>query len=151
VLRRLRERQEWKFFAVLPKAAAGLALTWWAILLLRGLLPVVFGIAMGMVVGAVQQGADFTGPLALVGASFVLLQVLTPIHLAVSSNLGDRTAGWLFDPGDPASLAHALETAFSASDQELGRRADRAAAQAAALSWDESARRLAALLRGRYT
>lgn len=65
--------------------------------------------------------------------------------------LADGAAGWLFDPGDPASLANALETAFSASDQELGRRADRAAAQAAALSWDESARRLAGLLRGGYT
>ena len=28
---------------------------------------------------------------------FVLLQVLTPIHQAVSANLGDRTAAWLYD------------------------------------------------------
>lgn len=97
VFSRIRARKEWKFFAVLPRAASGLVLSWWAILLLRGLLPVVFGIAMGVLVGAVQQGADFTLPLALVGASFVLLQVLTPIHQAISSNLGDRTAGWLFD------------------------------------------------------
>ncbi|HEX3228913.1 MAG TPA: ABC transporter ATP-binding protein, partial [Pyrinomonadaceae bacterium] len=32
-----------------------------------------------------------------VGAVFVLLQVLTPIHIAVCSNLGDRTAAWLYD------------------------------------------------------
>ena len=38
-----------------------------------------------------------TAPLALVGVVFVLLQVLTPIHQAVSANLGDRTAAWLYD------------------------------------------------------
>jgi len=31
------------------------------------------------------------------GAIFVLLQVLSPIHQAVSANLGDRTAAWLYD------------------------------------------------------
>src|SRR5207249_6887481 len=36
-------------------------------------------------------------PLALAGAVFVLLQVLGPIHRAISSNLGDRTAAWLYD------------------------------------------------------
>ena len=28
---------------------------------------------------------------------FILLQVLTPIHQAISANLGDRTAAWLYD------------------------------------------------------
>ena len=37
------------------------------------------------------------GPLAFAGAIFVLLQVLSPIHQAVSANLGDRTAAWLYD------------------------------------------------------
>ena len=32
-----------------------------------------------------------------VGIVFVLLQVLAPIHTAVSHNLGDRTAAWLYD------------------------------------------------------
>ena len=65
--------------------------------------------------------------------------------------LADGEAGWLFGPGDPQSLASALDAAFSASDEELKRRGDLAAAQAAGLRWEESARRLAALLRGRYT
>jgi glycosyltransferase involved in cell wall biosynthesis len=65
--------------------------------------------------------------------------------------LGDGEAGWLFAPGDPVSLATALDAAFSAPEEELRRRAELAAAQAASLDWDESARRLAALLRGRYT
>src|SRR5438105_4414574 len=94
---RLRERKEWKLLSVLPKADRGLAIAWWIVLVLRGVLPAVFGIAMGALVGAVQNHADLATPLAFAGAIFVLLQVLTPIHQAVSGNLGDRTASWLYD------------------------------------------------------
>ena len=94
---RLTERKEWKFFAVLPRAAPGLAAGWWTVLLLRGILPAAFAIAMGVLVGAVQRGAPLGGPLAFAGAVFVLLQVLSPIHQAVSANLGDRAAAWLYD------------------------------------------------------
>src|SRR5262249_47519517 len=52
---------------------------------------------MGSLVGAVQRGAPLGSPLALVGATFVLLQVLTPIHNAISMNLGDRAAAWFYD------------------------------------------------------
>ncbi len=97
MLRRLRHRNEWKFFAVLLKADGGLAAVWWTVLLLRGLLPAVFAVAMGLLVGAVQSGGGLAGPLAFVGGVFVLLQVLTPIHQAVGANLGDRTAAWLND------------------------------------------------------
>jgi ABC-type multidrug transport system fused ATPase/permease subunit len=97
VLQSLTERKEWKFFGVLPKADAGLAAAWWTVLLLRGILPAAFAIAMGVLVGAVQHSSSLVGPLALAGAIFVLLQVLSPIHQAVSANLGDRTAAWLYD------------------------------------------------------
>jgi ABC-type multidrug transport system fused ATPase/permease subunit len=97
MVKRLRDRQEWKFFGVLPKADRTLAAVWWVVLVLRGVLPAVFAIAMGMLVGAVQRGHGLAGALTLVGAVFVLLQVLNPIHQAVSSNLGDRTAAWLYD------------------------------------------------------
>jgi len=97
VLQRLTERKEWKFFAVLPKADPVLAVAWWTTLLLRGALPAAFAIAMGVLVAAVQHGHPLAGPLALVGAIFVLLQVLSPIHQAVGANLGDRTAAWLYD------------------------------------------------------
>jgi hypothetical protein len=97
VVRRLRERNEWKFFGVLPKADPLLATVWWIVLALRGVLPAVFAVAMGVLVGAVQRGDSLAGPLTLVGGVFVLLQVLTPIHQAVSANLGDRTAAWLYD------------------------------------------------------
>jgi ABC-type multidrug transport system fused ATPase/permease subunit len=97
VLQRLTQRKEWKFFAVLPKADPVLTTAWWTALLLRGILPAAFAIAMGVLVGAVQHGHSLAGPLAFAGAIFVLLQVLSPIHQAVSANLGDRTAAWLYD------------------------------------------------------
>ena len=97
MLQRLRNRNEWKFFAILPRAAPLLASVWWIVLVLRGALPAVFAIAMGVLVGAVQRGDDLTIPLALVGSVFVLLQVLSPLHQAISANLGDRTAAWLYD------------------------------------------------------
>ncbi len=93
----LRQRKEWQFFAVLPKADGPLAVAWFGLLLLRGTLPAVFAVAMGRLVGAVQRGDDLGLPLSVAGAVFVLLQVLAPIHLAVSYNLGDRTAAWLYD------------------------------------------------------
>jgi ATP-binding cassette, subfamily B, bacterial len=97
VLARLYERNEWKFFATLPKADATLASLWWIVLVLRGVLPAGFAVAMGALVSAVQQGDSLGRPLALVGIVFVLLQVLTPIHQALGANLGDRTAAWLYD------------------------------------------------------
>jgi ATP-binding cassette subfamily B protein len=97
VLQRLTERKEWKFFSVLTRANPGLAAAWWLALLLRGVLPALFAIAMGVLVGAVQHGNSLVWPLVGTGAIFVLLQVLSPIHQAVSSNLGDRTAAWLYD------------------------------------------------------
>src|SRR5262245_17489804 len=84
VLQRLRQRQEWMFFAALPKADGLLAVIWWAVLLLRGILPALFAIAMGALVAAVQKGEPLMVPLAVVGVVFVLLQVLTPIHTAIS-------------------------------------------------------------------
>lgn len=88
----LRERQEWKFFGALPRADRALATTWWVVLILRGVLPAVFAIAMGVLIGAVQAGEDLAAPLTFVGVVFVLLQVLTPVHQAVSANLGSRVA-----------------------------------------------------------
>jgi len=95
--KRLRGRNEWKFFAVLPQADRRLAFVWWLALLLRGVLPAVFAVAMGMLVSSVQRGETLIGPLIFSGVVFVLLQVLAPLQTAVSQNLGDRTAAWLYD------------------------------------------------------
>jgi len=97
VFARVRGRQEWAFFGVLHKADRGLAAAWWAVLLLRGVLPAVFAVAMGTLVGAVQGQDDLAVPLVFVGVVFVALQVLTPIHQAVGANLGSRVAAWLYD------------------------------------------------------
>ncbi|MEY2590981.1 MAG: ATP-binding cassette, subfamily bacterial [Acidimicrobiaceae bacterium] len=128
MLKRLRERQEWRFFGVLPKADPRLATAWWVVLLLRGVLPAGFAIAMGSLVGAVQKGHDLTGPLVLIGVVFVLLQVLNPIHTAISANLGDRTAAWLYDRVtdacvDPPGMGH-LEDPKLTADLTVAREFD---------------------------
>ena len=97
MLARLTSRQEWKFLTVLPRAHPALAALWWTLLVVRGTLPALFAIAMGLLVGAVEAGGSLVGPLGLVGTVFVLLQVLAPLHQAVSANLGSSTAAWLYD------------------------------------------------------
>src|SRR5262245_44442151 len=104
MLRRLRERQEWKFFAALPRADGTLAAAWWGVLLLRGVLPAGFAVALGMLVAAVERDGPLAGPLALVGAVFLLLQVLPPLHQAISANLGSLLAAWLYDGLTEASV-----------------------------------------------
>ena len=88
---------EWKFARALPRADRPLALAWWTVLLLRGLLPAGFAVAMGQLIGAVQRGERLAAPLTWMGIVFVLLQVLAPIHQALGANLGSRTAAWLYD------------------------------------------------------
>jgi ABC-type multidrug transport system fused ATPase/permease subunit len=119
------QRKEWLFFSVLPKADALLAALWWLALLLRGVLPALFAIATGVLVAAVQHGGALATPLALTGALFVLLQVLPPIHTALGTNLGDRTAAWLYDRLTetcvrPPGIAH-LEDPELASDLTAAR------------------------------
>jgi ABC-type multidrug transport system fused ATPase/permease subunit len=97
VFRKLLQHDVANFFRILPKADRSLTMAWWAAVVLRGVLPVLFAVAIGTVVGAVQRGNNQTGPLAAVGVVFILLQVLTPIHQAISANLGDRTAACLHD------------------------------------------------------
>jgi ABC-type multidrug transport system fused ATPase/permease subunit len=97
MIHRLQARNEWKFTSVLPQADRVLATAWWVLLILRGVMPALFAIVMGVLVGAVQRGDSLLGPLALVAAVFVPLQVLPPIHQAVGANLGSRTAAWLYD------------------------------------------------------
>ncbi|HET9765205.1 MAG TPA: ATP-binding cassette domain-containing protein [Thermoanaerobaculia bacterium] len=122
---RLRARQEWRFFAVLPRADRGLAAAWWAVLVSRGVLPALFAVAMGTLVGAVQRGEGLGAPLLFAGTTFVLLQVLAPIHTALSYNLGDRTAAWLYDRltdacVEPPGMGH-LEDAKLTSDLTTAR------------------------------
>jgi ATP-binding cassette subfamily B protein len=125
VLKRLRDRQEWKFFGVLHVADRPLAVTWWFVLGLRGVLPAALAIATGVVVGFVQRGEPLGTPLLAFGVVFVLLQVLHPIHTAISANLGDRTAAWLYDEltdacVDPPGMGH-LEDPELTNDLQVAR------------------------------
>lgn len=97
VVERLRASNEWKFAGALRQADRALAAAWWTLLVVRGLLPALFAVAMGELVGTVQQSGNLAVPLGLAGAVFVLLQVLPPIHHAAGANLGSRTAAWLYD------------------------------------------------------
>ena len=122
---RLRARKEWQFFAVLPRADRPLAIAWWLVLALRGVLPAFFAVSMGVLVGAVQHGESLAWPLAFTGIVFVLLQVLAPVQQAVGANLGDRTAAWLYDRltaacVQPPGVGH-LEDPALASDLTAAR------------------------------
>ena len=123
------ERNTWKLVTALFRADPTLATAWLGVLLLRGILPVGFAIGMGRLVGAVQQGASLAAPLTLVGVAFVLLQILAPIHRALSANLGDRTAAWLYDRltdacVEPPGIGH-LEDETLTSDLVTARDFDR--------------------------
>src|SRR5262249_12872274 len=125
LLKRLRDRKEWKLFAVLPRADRKLAILWYIILFIRGILPVGLAIGMGVLVQDVQRSGNLTGSLWFVGVLFVLLQVLNPIHVAICSNLGDRTAAWLYDRlteacVGPAGMGH-LEDPKLTGDLSLAR------------------------------
>lgn len=100
----LRGRQEWAFFTSLHRADRGLAVAWWTLLAVRGALPALMAVAMGVLTGAVEDGASLAGPLTAFGVVFVAFQVLFPIHRSVSSDLGDRLAAWLFDELTAACL-----------------------------------------------
>jgi ATP-binding cassette, subfamily B, bacterial len=125
MLRRLRDRKEWQFFAVLPRADRRLTIAWWAVLIALGLVPAVFALAMGVLVGAVARGDDLAGPLAFVGVVFVAGQVLSPLHQAIGANLGDRVSAWLYDRMteacvEPPGIAH-LEDPDLADDLTMAR------------------------------
>jgi len=128
-LERLRARQEVQLAAALRRADRPMADAWWVMLGARGLLPAVFSVVTGVLVAAVQHRASLAAPLAVVGVVFILMQVLGPLHTALSANLGDRTAAWLYDELTGACAAvpgigH-LEDPELAKDLQVARDFDR--------------------------
>ncbi|MDE0420559.1 MAG: ABC transporter ATP-binding protein [Gammaproteobacteria bacterium] len=125
MLERLRTRDEWRLIRVLQQADPLLSALWWLLLVARGILPALFAIAMGLLIGAVQAEGHLAGPLALLGTVFVLVQILSPLHLAVSANLGSRAAAWLYDEltvacVEPPGMAH-LEDSGLTNDLTMAR------------------------------
>jgi ABC-type multidrug transport system fused ATPase/permease subunit len=127
---RLRSREEWKFFAVLPRASRGLCYAWWALIVSRGALPGLFSIAVAAVVTAVNGDESLPVPLLAAGAVFVAIQVLAPLHAQVGANLGERLSRWLHDrlliaTTEPTGVAHLesrelTDRLTSARDFDLG-------------------------------
>ena len=106
-----------------------MAAGWWSLLAARGLLPAGFAIATGVLVAAVERRSGLAAPLIAVAVVFVLMQVLGPLHTALSANLGDRTAAWLYDELTGACVAvpgigH-LEDPELAADLQVARDFDR--------------------------
>ena len=121
----LRRRQEWLLFATLPRADRRQTAVWWVLLLARGVLPALFALAMGALVASVQADGPLGVPLTTVGVTFVLLQVLSPLHEAVSANLGSTLSTWLNDElaaacVEPPGLGH-LEDPELADDLTTAR------------------------------
>ena len=125
MLERFRSSETTTFFRVLHRASPGLATLWWALLLLRGTMPALLAVSTGVLVGAVRDGADLAVPLTFVSVVFVLVQVLAPVHQAVSAVLGASTAEWLNDQlmvgsVTPPGMGH-LESNELAQDLSLAR------------------------------
>ena len=113
---------------MLARADRRLAAAWWTVLGLRGLLPALFAVAMGALVSAVEDGRSLAPGLVVVGGAFVLMQVAAPLHLAISYNLGDRAAAWLYDVltdacTEPQGMGH-LEDPELSKDLQVAREFD---------------------------
>ena len=81
------------------------------------------------------------------GALILALSLGTPVVAArrpVYEGLVGSSAGWLFEPGDPASLTRAL--ARASADPDARRKGERALEHATGLSWPEIATSFASLL-----
>jgi ATP-binding cassette, subfamily B, bacterial len=128
---RLRESAEWQLlFRAVWQADTSLAAAWWALIVLRALLPPALAVATGWLVGSIA--GDGSGslllPLTAVGVLFALVQTLGPLHSELATNLGDRTAAALQDrlltaAVEPVGIAH-LEDPDLASDFSLAREFD---------------------------
>ena len=128
-LARLAGRQELRLAAALWRADRPMAVGWWGLLTARGLLPAGFAVATGVLVAAVERGSGLASPLLAVAVVFILMQVLGPLHTALSANLGDRTAARLYDEMTGACVAvpgigH-LEDPGLAADLQTARDFDR--------------------------
>jgi len=89
------------------------------------LLPAGLTLGVGSLVTAIAGGRSVTAPLVLVGGSFALLSMSSPIHTQVGSILGDQTSGWLQTAltdacSGPPGISH-LERPGLADELTMGR------------------------------
>ncbi len=77
------------------RASPPLAAIWWGLVAIRAALPAGLTLGLGALVAAIVDGRPVTGPLLVVGGSFAVLSMSSPIHTQIGSILGDMTSGWL--------------------------------------------------------
>ncbi len=121
----------WQFFATLSRASRGLALTWFTLIVVRGLLPIGLVLAIGEVVAAVGTGTSLVGGLSVIVIVFTLSQILASVHAQIGVNLGDRMSTYLQDQLlnatlSPNGLRHMespdlADSLSAAQDFDLGR------------------------------
>ncbi len=124
-LERLAAHPQTLFFRILWRASRRLTSLWWALLVLGGVLPAVFAVASGALVDVVESGGSLTGVLVFVGALFIAMQVVNPLHQAVGQLLGRRTSDHLNSrlieaATGPPGISH-LEDPERAADLSMAR------------------------------
>jgi ABC-type multidrug transport system fused ATPase/permease subunit len=107
------------------RASRGLAACWWALVLVRALVPAALTLSLGSLVAAITDGRSVDGPLLVVGASFAFMSIAGPVHGQLGGVLGDRTSGQLQSEltaacAEPAGIGH-LERPDLASEMVAAR------------------------------
>lgn len=106
-------------------ASRPLAVVWWGLVAVRSVLPAALTLGLGSLVSAISGGRELSASLVVVGGSFALLSMSSPVHTQISSILGDRTSGWLQAAlteacAGPAGISH-LERPGLADELTMGR------------------------------
>src|SRR3954452_12262949 len=86
-----------RFFVTISRDVPGFAVAWWAVLLVRALVPAGLAVATGVLVGRVESGGSLSGPLTAFAVVFVLSQVGPPVHQVVGALLGHHVSSILND------------------------------------------------------
>ncbi|WP_378730376.1 ABC transporter ATP-binding protein [Nocardia brasiliensis] len=98
-----------QLFVALWRALPILAVAWWSLLIVGAVLPSVFAVLTGRVIGRISapDGGQLAPALIALGVCFLLMQVLPHAESVVSMSLGSRLANWLNDRQMRASVAPA--------------------------------------------
>ncbi|MFI9503355.1 ABC transporter ATP-binding protein [Nocardia sp. NPDC052566] len=96
-----------QLFAALRQASPNRAVAWWSLLIIGAVLPSVFAVLTGQVIGRVSapDGGRLVPALVALGVCFLLMQVLPHAESVVSMSLGSRLANWLNERQMRASVA----------------------------------------------
>ena len=93
------------------RATPLLTVLWWALLLIRAVLPAALTLGLGALVSAIIDGRSAGPSIALVGGCFMAASVAGPLHTQLGAVVGDRTSGYLQRAltaacSNPAGIAH---------------------------------------------